>query len=53
MDLIPSVFGILVYNDFTSRGTRYELSRTKSSWLIFLRKLIVSWTYNGIFLTIR
>ena len=36
-DLTPSVFGILVYKDFTSRGTRYELSGTKSvcwySWV--------------------
>ena len=35
-DLIPSAFKILVFNDFTSRKTRYELSGTKSIWLIFL-----------------
>ena len=35
-DLIPSAFKIFVYNDFTSRKTRYELSGTKSIWLIFL-----------------
>ena len=29
-NLIPSAFGILVYNDFTSTETRYELSETKS-----------------------
>ena len=51
-DLIPSAFGILVYNDFTSREIRYELSGTKLIWLIFLRKLVVSWTYNWISLTI-
>ena len=48
MDLIPSAFGVLVYNDFTSRETRYELFGTKSIWLIFLRKLVVSWTYDAI-----
>ena len=53
-DLIPSAFGILVYNDFTSRETRvYEFSGTKSIWLIFLRKLIPSWVYHGISLTIN
>ena len=41
-DFTPSAFGILIYNDFTSRETRYELSRTKSIWLIFLRKWLVS-----------
>ena len=51
-DLIPSAFGILVYNDFTSRETRYELSGTKLIWLIFPRKLVVSWTYDRIYLTI-
>ena len=51
-DLIPSAFAILVYNDFASRETRYELSGTKSIWLIFLRKSVVSWTYDEIFLTI-
>ena len=29
-DLIPSAFGILVYNDFTFREARYELFGTKS-----------------------
>ena len=52
-DLIPSVFGILVYNDFTSRETTYKLSGAKSIWLIFLRNLLVSWTYDGISLTIN
>ena len=51
-DFIPSEFGILVYNDFTSTETRYELSGTKLIWLIFLRKSVVSWTYDGISLTI-
>ena len=51
-DFIPSEFGILVYNDFTSTETRYELSGTKLIWLIFLRKSDVSWTYDGISLTI-
>ena len=46
---MSSAFRILVYNDFTSRETRYELSGTKSIWLIFLRK---SWTYDGISLTV-
>ena len=27
-DFIPSALGILVYNDFTFRETRYELSAT-------------------------
>ena len=39
-DLIPSEFGILVYNDFTSRETKCKLSGTKSIWLIFLRKSV-------------
>ena len=30
-DLIPSAFGILDYNDFTFRETRYELFGTKSN----------------------
>ena len=47
-DLIPSAFGILVRNDFTSREIRYELSGTKLIWIIFLRKSAVSWTYDGI-----
>ena len=51
-DLIPSGFGILVYNDFTSRETRCELSGTNSDWLVFLRKSVVSWMYYGISLTI-
>ena len=51
-DLIPSAFGILVRNDFTSREIRYELSGTKSIWIIFLRKSAVSWTFDGISLTI-
>ena len=51
-DLIPSAFGILVYNNFTSRETRYELSGTKLVWLIFLRKLVASWAYDGFSLTI-
>ena len=51
MDLTPSAFGMLVY-DFTSRETRYELSGIKSIWLIFLRKSVVCWTYDGISLTI-
>ena len=51
-DLTPSAFGMLVYNDFTSRETRYELSGIKSIWLIFLRKSVVCWTYDGISLTI-
>ena len=51
-DLTPSAFGMLVYNDFTSRETRYELSGTKSISLIFLRKSVVCWTYDGISLTI-
>ena len=51
-DLIPSAFGMLVYNDLTSRETRYEFSGTKSVWLIFLRKSVVSWSYDGISLTI-
>ena len=42
-DFIPSAFGILVYYDFTSRETRYELSGTKSIWLILLGKSVVSW----------
>ena len=50
--LIPSAFIILLYNDFTSRETRYELSGTKLIWLIFLRKSVVCWTYDGISLTI-
>ena len=50
--LIPSAFGILVYNDFPSRETRYELSGTKLIWLIFLRKSVVSLTHDGISLTI-
>ena len=51
-DLILSAFGILVYNDFTSRETKYELSGTKLIWLILIRKSVVSWTYDGIFLKI-
>ena len=51
-DLIPSALGILVYNHFTSRGTRYELFGTESIWLIFLTKLVVSWTYDGMSLRI-
>ena len=51
-DLIPSALGILLYNDFTSRETRYELFGTKSILLILLRKSVASWTYDGIFLTI-
>ena len=30
MDLIPSALVVLVYNDFKSRETRYELFGTKS-----------------------
>ena len=52
VDLIPSAFGILVYNGFTSRERRYVLSGTKSIWLIFLTKSVVSWTYDWISLTI-
>ena len=48
-DLIPSAFRILVYNDFTSREASYELSGTK---LIFVRKSVLSWTYDEICLTI-
>ena len=51
-DLIPSAFGILVYNNCTSRETRNELSGSNSIWLIFLRKSVVYWTYDGISLTI-
>ena len=51
-DLIPSAFRILVYNDFTSREASYELSGTKLIWLIFVRKSVLSWTYDGICLTI-
>ena len=51
-DLIPAAFEILVGNDFTSRETRYELFGTKSILLIFVRKSIVSWTHDGISLTI-
>ena len=51
-DLIPSAFGILVYNDFTSKETRNELPGTKSIWLTFLRKMVASWRYYGISLTI-
>ena len=51
-DLIPSKFGILVYNDFTFRETRCDLSGTKSNCLVFLRKSVVSQTYYGISLTI-
>ena len=43
-DLIPSAFRILVYSNFRSRKPRYELSGTKSIWLIFLRKSVVSCT---------
>ena len=53
MNLFPCAFGILVYNDFTFRETRYELSGTKSVWLIFLRMSVLSCTYNGISLTIN
>ena len=51
-DLIPSAFEILVYDDFTSRETTYELSGTKLIQLIFLRKSVVSQTYDEISLTI-
>ena len=51
-DLIPSALGILVYNHFTSRERRYELFGTESIWLIFLTKLVVSWTYDGMSLRI-
>ena len=51
-DLISAALGILVYNDFTSRETRYELFGTESIWLIFLTKLVVSWTYDGMSLRI-
>ena len=51
-DLIPSAFIILLYNDFMSRETRHELSGTKLIWLIFSRKSVVCWTYDGISLTI-
>ena len=48
VNLIPTAFGILMHNYVTSRETRYELSQTKSIWLIFLRKSVVSWTYDRI-----
>ena len=48
VNLISSAFGILAHNDVTSRKTKYELFETKSIWLIFLRKSVVSWTYGGI-----
>ena len=51
-DLIPSSLVILVYNDFTSRQKSYELSGPKFIWLTFLRKSVVSWTYDWIYLTI-
>ena len=51
-DLIPSVFGTTMYNDLGFTETRYELSGTKSIWLIFLRKSGVSQMYDGISLTI-
>ena len=51
-DLIPSAFIILLYNDFMSRETRHELPGTKLIWLIFSRKSVVCWTYDGISLTI-
>ena len=51
-DLITSTFEVLVYVEFTSRETRYKLTGTNSIWLIFLRKLVVPWTYDEISLTI-
>ena len=51
-DLIPSAFGILVYNDFTCREATYELPGTKLIGLIFLRKSVVSWKYDEISLKI-
>ena len=51
-DLISSVFWTLMYNDIVSTETRYELSGTKSIWLIFLRKSGVSYKYDEISLTI-
>ena len=50
-NLIPSAFGILVYNDFTSTETRYELSETKS--ICYLPKNVRSiFDYDEISLTI-
>ena len=37
-DLIPSAFEILVYNGFTSREIKYELSGIESVWLILLKE---------------
>ena len=51
-DLIPSAFGIDVYSDFMFRETRYELSGTKLISLIFLKKSVAFWTYDGISLMI-
>ena len=51
-DFVPSLFGMFVYGDFTSRVTR------KQSFGIFFtlsnlcKKSVVSLTYEGMFLTI-
>ena len=48
-NLIPSAFGILVYNDFRSREKGNEFSVN----LVNLpKKVVVSWTYDGISLLI-
>ena len=46
-DLIPSTFGMLVYNDFTSSDTTWKLSGTNSTVFIFHKKSLVSLTKNG------
>ena len=43
-----SAFGILVHNDFTSREKKVRVVSNKVRWLIFLRKFVVSWAYDGI-----
>ena len=45
--LIPSAFGIIVYKDFTSRDTKYELSGIVSIVLVFRKKSLVSCIYDG------
>ena len=40
---ILSKFGIFAYKDFTSSGTRYELSCTVSTAFSLVMKLLVIW----------
>ena len=47
--LVPLEFGIVVYKDIMARDTKYELSGIVFIVLIFHKKSLVLYIYDGIF----